>query len=436
MKIFTQNKKRIDFETCIFALLIASLIALLALRDIFALNINKYIFLGVFIICASFLSLDRLILSFCFMIPLFNGLPGNYIMLSWLILYVVRKRKINIKIILPFGFFAILEFVSAICVNESSLISIIGYLMCLLAFLTLLLDENLFLKENALKLYLFGTLAYSLLIFFSTIITAPSNWLDLFARGLYRFGDLVETDSMHIRSNPNELAYYCIVGFSVGLLLLKNNLMKNTASKVAVFVSTIFILIVGALSTSRSYILVFVIILFAFLIINLKSFKFTICFFLTILLLAVGFSFLIGNNYSLIEGFATRFSFKNVSTAGGRFELWTQYWSAFFSNARFVLIGEGVVSYKEATGLYAATHNMFQQIVMCYGLFGTIVFLYILIFSIAKQKIASLNNLLPLFAVLLFTQTIQFLNPWNLMLPFIIGIYALELNKGCKNNTN
>ena len=415
-----KSQRLLIFEVAVFSLL-------LMVRDIGGIEFNKFVFLPIAVILFAFMDMEQLICSLCFLLPLLNGLPGNYIILAWILIYLLKTRYVKSKVIVLFAIYVILEIISGIGLTENSLVDTFSYLAYLFAFLMMINNDTEFSRKKCLWSYFIGVSIFVFITFFSTLVYAPSNWLTLFANGWYRFGNLTGVDSMHIGTNANELAYFAAVGFSVGLVLLALE-AGNLVRRNIIYVLSLFVLILGALSTSRSYILVIAIIILFYFAVCKKSIKgFLIA--LLAMIIAVGVIYYILEQYpDLLTGFISRFDSETTSTAGSRTILWQQYWEAFFSKVRYILLGTGVVGYKEATGLYHSTHNMFQQIIMCYGVpFG-----FVFIVSILRPAVACFKNIktkvlwLPLLAVLLFTQTIQFLNPWNLMLHYIVGVFALQ----------
>ena len=136
-------------------------------------------------------------------------------------------------------------------------------------------------------------------------------------------------------------------------------------------------------------------------------------------------------NPELLDSITKRFELANFATAGGRTPLFEAY-NNYFLNAPLwrQLFGVGVVDYKEICGLWNSMHNGFQQVLVCLGIIGAAVFvayfLYLFWYSVKGQS-PSLMNYLPLIAGLCFVQSIQLLNPWPLMMPFMCGFMALRI---------
>ena len=91
-------------------------------------------------------------------------------------------------------------------------------------------------------------------------------------------------------------------------------------------------------------------------------------------------------------------------------------------------MGTGVTGYKEITGIYHGLHNMFQQVYLSYGIVLGSAFLYGIFAPIRIRKF-EIKKWIPFIAIMLFVQTIQFINPAALMLPYVIAVYTLNLEE-------
>lgn len=82
-------------------------------------------------------------------------------------------------------------------------------------------------------------------------------------------------------------------------------------------------------------------------------------------------------------------------------------------------------------------HNGIQQIYVCLGVVGAAVFVSILVYlgvrcARTAEHITPVNTL-PLIAALAFSQSIQIINPWSLVLPFALGFVALGVGGESRN---
>lgn len=406
---------------------IVGLILLFVLRDIVGVAINKYFFL---FYCTIFMMLGKhesIIYMLCFMMPLFNGLPGTYILLVALIVVIYKKKTLQKNAFIYIAVFAVLELIAALWYPNFDIVEYIGYLVFISWFFILLYDKSEKKLDKCLECFFFGVAVFCLVVIISGLLTAPSNWLDLFAKGWFRFGETNAAggDIMRLRGNSNELAYYSVAGVGVGLLILK---WKEKTSKIFTCILIGIIFVSGLLSLSRTFIVVMALVLALYIFSSLKSPKMfvAVAIMFTLILLAIS-KYLI-KYPDLLFGFTARFSDSNMTTGGGRTTLSLQYLNSFFDMPRCFITGTGVTQYKDITGVYGSIHNMLIQVFVCYGFVFSIVFFVLMLKPLLGRKKTTVVSWLALIGVGVFVQTIQFINPYALMLPYVIAVYAVKID--------
>jgi hypothetical protein len=423
----TRSKRTVLYFT-------VGLTLLLILRDIVGFSMNKFLLVGFVLLFTFIANTEAIPMMLSFMFPLAWGLPYTYIFLGAIILYWFKRRGIpRISLGLIIGF-AALEITASIFYPSTDYIAILKYMSVLSIFFTFLYDRAID-KKEVIKYFFAGLVVLCAVIIISTIKTAPSNWLYLFSRGWFRFGSkqAVENDGMMLKVNANTLAYYSIVGVSIGLYYIKTNKEINKW----IFIGSIILLAIsGVFTVSRSWILVTAICIFLFIVDESKSIKgVAIGGLIIIVVLFAGYK-IIQSTPELLEGFTRRFTADDFSTSGGRTDLFMEYDRAFWSNIRFPLIGTGVTQYRAMTNVINSFHNMIQQIVVSYGIPFAIVFFAGMFAPLkwVRGRKLSIVTWIPFVAVLLFTQTIQFINPETLMLPYIIAVYILMVEAEKQDN--
>lgn len=428
--MYLQLKKDTNKLNLIFVL---GVCLLLGLRDIAGLEINKFIIVGFGSICFLMSSFKNIILMVSFLIPLLCGMPGTYLM-PLILFLIFTKYGIPKKAILLILFFTCLEIFDSFFYTNLAFNDIVQY--C--SFLGILfffvysaeLKNNFKLQYDACRYYLYGSSFLCIVIFISTIKTAADNWLNLFANGWFRFGDVQvdEFSGMMLKLNANSLAYFACIGVFLALVYALNKKEKN---KLFYFIIAAVHLIIGIFTASRTFVILTLLGTVIIVFISLKT-KRQFLLLIAILFMIV-FLVMIGIHYlpNVADGIVSRFEDKNMATAGGRTKLFIAYFDAFLENPRFLLTGTGVLGYKEMTGIYGSIHNALQQLIICLGIPGSIFFLIGLIVPGIKDIKAISNNIciLPLLVVCLFLQTIQILNPCQLMLPIAIGFLSLRLGR-------
>ena len=407
---------------------------LIIFRDVFGLGINKLIFIGTQIIFASLSSKKDLIYIIVFIFPFLCGVPGTYIMLINLIAYILKFKEIK-KEVFSFSLYAlILEIFVSIVYENFEIIDVIQYIGYLTIFLLLIYNKSNLNYKKLLQISISSFLSVALIIGIESIQRAPDNWFFLIRKGWYRFGDDFRTinDGITLSLNANNLAYYCIVGLSISLLLLIKE--KNKLKKSIYFFCMISFLGVGSLSLSRTFMLLFFIIIFLVFMLNIKNLKKTLLGIFCISIFVVGGIIIFGKNLMILEGFITRFTDETIGTGGGRTTIIVSTFTEWLGSYFYVFFGTSVSSYeKTMIGIAGTIHCGLLQILYVYGIVATPILLYILLkplYILRKKYRVKMIYFLPWVSVVLFTQTIQFLNPTFLMFPYLVGIYSVKYGKG------
>lgn len=427
-----KNKEEIYLKAYIF---ITS--ALLIVRDVVGIGLNKYIFL---LIASGFMaigSIESMIYMLVFSFPLFCGLPAAHIRLVAIVLYLVKKKGK----LLPGQFFLsifviILELIASNWYPSVSMGDIIGYLsapVMLFLFLWDHYDSYEIDYKKCLELFLVGFGVVCFVLMANAFVKAPSHFLTNFAQGLFR-ASVTETDKtaegVVIKMNANTMAYFCCVCTALSLTLAKHESMEKTNKTAIYYFATFIFAAIGALSLSRSGILVLAITIALFVISSMTSVRGTILsIIVSILLIGGGYAF-IQASPALYNSLYARFTDSSMATAGRRTELFQAYMNVFLNNERFKWLGTGVVEYRTMTNIWNSMHNATQQILVCMGIPGFIVFILGLFIPFNRERKSMRIPFfywIPLVSLLAFVQTIQFLSPTILMFPIIMCLFSLKL---------
>ena len=419
--------KRNNKNEIILKLFIAGIIILMLMRDIAHISINKYIYV---IYSASLMCLadyQTLVYMLSFLFPLVWGLPGTYIMLCATILLIIKTTILNKKAILLMLLFAIMELLASFWYPDVDFVEMAGYLFSVFVFFILLYFKEKIDCMKCVKLFFYGVAILCLIVVISGLLKAPSDWRYLFSKGWFRFGEtqVNNSGSMMTSVNANTLAYYSITGICCGLVLLKR---EKGINKIIIIIIITYFVISGFLSVSRSWLLVASICVILFILSETRSFRGILSVSVIAIIGVLTIVYFLKNNPELLQGILRRLNDSGMSTAGGRVELFSLYLKAFLKSPRFFIIGTGVTQYKEVTHIFDSVHNGLEQILICYGLTGSIVFIKGMLYPVWKIRntIKPLIYWMPFVGVALFTQTIQFVNPDALMFPYIIAVFALK----------
>lgn len=406
---------------------VAILSCALIARDVLSISVNKFILLG---ICSVFLFVadeTTKISMIAFMLPLVCGLPSTYIFLVIIALMLLRNR-INMITVVYFVVFIVLEFIGlAFGVHTLDNEVVKQILFTCVFFLLLFTDEHVDYLQ-CMKLYFAGAILVSFVISAYSIMRAPENWLSLFSKGWYRFGDvaLEEVAGMTLRLNSNSLAYFSLTGMLHGVILLTK---VKKAAKGFVFGGVIFLAVAGVLSVSRSWLLVAGGCLVLMLLSQITNPKRMIMLCVGLFVVAVVGISLAQRFPELFQGMVSRMTDSSIEGGNGRVDLMVEYFDLLFENARTALLGAGATYYRSAYGMTTSIHNGTLQIFLSYGIIGGALFIFGMLMPLRKkvgENRVNLINWIPWIGTVVFAQTIQFLNPCYLMLPYLISVYAVK----------
>jgi hypothetical protein len=408
---------------CIFGVLL-----LLVLRDIVGLDINKFFFIIPFAMAVYLLDFGEILYFFAFMIPVASGLPKNYIFLLLLFALIYKRHfAFNVfQISIPFLVF-LAELLHLINFNDINVIDIGGYI-AVITIISIIVFEQKAKIENDKILLFFALGSCSLILIILTSTLEIMSLKDALITG-YRFGNvrnlMGDEVGLVLGNNANNIAYYAIIAISSILVL-----MQNQKTSILTGLSMIFILVFGGLLTlSRSFVITLILLLFMYLMILAKPCGKNIITLILGLLISL---FLYNIIYWLFPDLIQNimFRFQETSITGDRDIIFEQYTSFMMRNPIDFLLGVGLFPMLTITGMKFAPHNAIQQVWVAYGFVGLSFFVYVICNMIIRAKDGKTIKLffyLPLIVLIIFTQTIQFLAPFELMLPLIIGISSIRM---------
>ena len=420
--------KKLFIDTKLLTFYILSISILILLRDVGGVGIPKTLFIGVCALSMTIANKENLIYRIVFIIPFLCGLPGTYIMLFALLMFLLKSRRIKKSALFLFVMACIFEIFALIFLQGNFIITSIQYISYIGILIFIIYDEEDINYQFCLKLFNVGMLIVSLAILVMTFKSAPTNWKYLFSQGWFRLGDtqMDENTGMMLVLNANSMAYFCLVGVSCSLLLLEINEKKK--KKIIYIIETCLFIAIAIMTNSRTFILTLLIILTLFLISKKISLKSIIAMlFVSFIIGYIGWTVMNNNTY-LFEGILGRFNDSTIKSAGGRTELFPLYFERWSYKLRTLLFGAGVAGYSEVYKIEGSVHNGLLQILICYGVFGSIMMAFVFLrpIFVGFNRKVPLKYYLPIISVIFFTQTIQFLNPCFLMLPYIIGVLAIK----------
>lgn len=398
-------------------LIIAGLFA----RDKFGININKYLFLAIAIIPILFADTEEFVTFVCFLVPLYVGLPGNYISVFLLVrlLYETCARNILIK---ATGFILTVLVATYILLQDF----FTGYtgiynLMAALDFIVL----ALLMKE--IREYDVGTetiVAYSVGNFILGIVMLSAtlsyysleNLMNPSTRLGYT-GMLTRNSgaNMAISIDPNFYAMNTMASISTICLIFHSIKSKNTKiiSLISVLGSTICCLI----GLSRTFIILLAVWGILWLL-SQGDIKRTMMVLLATAVLVYSFFHFMP---TIADGLISRFEGSDVIGGNGRIKLIIMYLIPWFKTVKSILFGIGLFN--------CHTHCAPLMYLFGLGILGAVPLLLWVIYQWEQCKTfcpkISLKKRIPFLITLVGFSTIPAAGAINYTFPLLISMLVL-----------
>ena len=414
--------------------------ATLFCRDYLGVGLIKYFVLAEYLLAFACLKANGIEALIAFSMPFAYGLPFNYIALASVVFIVFKRKVLPEKIVfLALVYLALQELAMTYWYSKIDLGAEAGYISCLVLLVLIATGETRNCKLMLVS-FIVGTALAFLIVILRTAETVPlesllagSARLGYGGSGAYGADGTVDISSMYVRFNPNEVGYYSLVSLGCGLLLL----IKTDISRVLILASMFVALFAGVLSQSRTWMMMVAVLVITMVLLSIRRSRERRRAFIAFGVVLIAAAVIVVKNPLLIETISRRFEGADFVTANGRTELLEGYNNWFIHQSWRAFFGTGVVNYKEVTGLWNSMHNGIQQIYVCLGVVGAAVFVSILVYlgvrcARTAEYITPVNTL-PLIVALAFSQSIQIINPWSLVLPFALGFVALGVGGESRN---
>lgn len=421
MKKIFQNR---DF---LIILCFSILISLFILCNEFIFNINKYIVL-VFI-CASFLLVKEetsLVVMFSFILPLYNGLPNNLITFCFLIIFLIKYRlkRFSVKyvfIILTVLIYELLHFVFdnfsiyRFLIDSSYILSLFVLITCNKY------NSNIYRRVSTF--FGLGIIVSCSIILMKMLGSFSIE--EILSKGL-RLGLISgpENVTLSLNINPNMIAVFCVV--SIGLILIRNKIDLLSIGLI------ILLVIFGSLTVSRNFLFSIIILFLLTIFIGKFKIKFRLIGLIAVLVLLICIFI-----PEVIYNFVDRMMVDDITNDrmiinGAYFNEWSM---SFF----IILFGRGLQNYQMKYGIADSVHNATLELFVCWGVVGTILFIYSIIFFIYYNKKEKFNiyDLIVLLTFIISIQSVRLLSAPELLL--VLGMILMFRNyneEECKNIKN
>lgn len=423
-------------------------------HDVLHIGTPSILYMAVIVVGSLFFKKEDYVLFGC-CIPLFiNGLQligycfGLVIIIYYIKSFMVQRKTKGLKLLLN----RYLLLIIMLMVNEfytfsrygqfdlqSYLSTAFTYFLFSIAFFEIKGVNN---NEIELisKRYLFMFLVLMVEIFLQTLLY--SNLHEMIGNGL-RFGVVNQLNRFDNTGNlgmdKNTIALLCILAMCICYFLVTG---KKESKYFLVGGAAAFF---GLLTLSKTFLLmllIFAVFIFFSDAINGRITKNQMILFLLITLTVIGVIMFVKPINTLFTNIINRFTVTDTTKTTGTLttgrDLIFAYYSRFmFSNPKYLFTGVGLKNIGVVVQTFqgATTHNAIQDIFVCCGVVGLIIFFlfFLQMFKdakrIRKQKIC-FDNLFLFLIYFLFIQSIQFVRLaniyYNLLLTFLWLCYRFD----------
>lgn len=435
-----QEMNKSNWENIPVSLLLSvlSVTALLLMRDILGISVNKMFFVLIVVGACLFMNYRSIIALLFFLMPVLNGLPGNYILpVVALALFIKQPTLMSRNGYVFFTLLALFEIVHYPFYSFSTDIPLtIGYLsvLFLMCYTISIKDGSLDYKQ-CLLFFCMGNVVFLLIIL--GISSAHGGSVASFVAEGYRIGetkDLAEPmeGQLMINANPNGLGAFAITGAAIVLVLYKAR--RISALILSVFLA-VFIL-VGTLSFSRTFFLCLALLLFLVVVVKggEKKLRKRLPSIFALVIIVGALLFFLFSNELIYNVIYNRFAGDDMSTGNGRTEIMLMYHNWLSQHPICFLFGTGAVHYQDVVNLPSACHNAIQQIVVSYGIVGLFLFAVLVVSAIKYSYNKFFLYLIPFIVVFISVQASRILNPWNNLYLFFAVFYVMKVGQKTPNN--
>lgn len=328
----------------------AGLGLLLLFRDVLCVPVNRIFFLLIVFAALACLDAEETRLFVFFLMPLYAGLPGNYItvLLIGKLLFLALSDAERFRISVPCTVCSVL-FAAYVFIQNLSLgyVSTYHFAFCaeILLLMLLVSDSAPIPLRRMAKLYSASVLISGVCALF--VCAGENSFADILT-GAVRFGDVYGTGGMRMTLDPNFLGFSCLSGIAVQAELLRRLFAAGKAKEKRrdVFVSLFFIVLLGffgLIGLSRTFFVCAAVLLLFELIACARTPRMLVRCLLFLSLFAV-FAFAAVSAFlpELMKTAVSRFRSADLAGANGRVTLMKEWGSAFMSSADTLLFGVGL----------------------------------------------------------------------------------------------
>jgi len=413
------RRTEIDIESTLLWGICILIVSLLFLRDAMGMYVNKWIFLIILVPALLFMRERNMMALWAFIMPLYVGLPGNYLTLIITVRFALNYIARGLKLAEPNLFIWVL--ITAIYIlaqnmfyGITNIFRNIFVVELIIAYIVFCSDTKPYFKSMytayATGIAVVGVimLAYTLRIYGIQELFSAAN----------RLGSTARSDTMTVIIDSNYYGTYVIASVSIGWLLLQKN--KTTFfQKIWIIVAVVVALLVACIGLSRSFILVLA--LWAMMVIlSTRKLSHKILF----IGICVCVSILVINLIpGAVDAIVDRFQSDDMEGGNGRTEKLLLYANEWLSSAGKLMFGVGFAE--------CLAHCMQAQYFFGLGIIGSCMFAAMgcCYWNRAKQirrGRSSFDYVIPAISVQIMAATVPIAQSLTFMLPVFMTVLAYK----------
>lgn len=413
------RRTEIDIESTLLCGICILIVSLLFLRDAMGMYVNKWIFLIILAPALLFMRERNMMALWAFIMPLYVGLPGNYLTLIITVRFALNYIARGLKLAEPNLFIWVL--ITAIYIlaqnmfyGITNIFRNIFVVELIIAYIVFCSDTKSYFKSMytayATGIAVVGVimLAYTLRIYGIQELFSAAN----------RLGSTARSDTMTVIIDSNYYGTYVIASVSIGWLLLQKN--KTTFfQKIWIIVAVVVALLVACIGLSRSFILVLA--LWAMMVIlSTRKLSHKILF----IGICVCVSILVINLIpGAVDAIVDRFQSDDMEGGNGRTEKLLLYANEWLSSAGKLMFGVGFAE--------CLAHCMQAQYFFGLGIIGSCMFAAMgcCYWNRAKQirrGRSSFDYVIPAISVQIMAATVPIAQSLTFMLPVFMTVLAYK----------
>lgn len=390
-------------------LLMALLGVMLLMRDAYGFSIHKYIFLLLVAGAAVILPIEKVMCLIAFVMPLYVGLPGNYLTLVFLMRFLlesgrIRLRASNLIFCAMTGIFAL------ICsfVTQHMAIAELMFFPGLVLVMLMFAKGIPYNREKLILCYGIGVAALGLIMLVSTLqVYDLSDLLDV----SFRLGAAaVEEENaaiMNVSVDPNFYGTFVISSLALSVPVIGGGTLPKLDKFLLIVAAgaSVAVLLVGL---SRASLLVVALWVLLYILSRNNAKTFFVTLFVAVVCVALVLYFM----PDVVSALEDRFRNEDLTTGNGRTVLMEEFWLLWWETLPSMLFGVGLFD--------CNVHCAPLQALFGGGIvFSILLAGYILTLGgRARGTVPSVGRL-PLFVTVIMLSTVPALTLLNFMYPAI-----------------